>query len=339
MRYALAISVVLHLAILAWALISVGFHRDLSQEQTVSLEVALLTKSEFTSIRAGDKKAKPSAEAKPPKPADDGKKKKREAALAPAAVSTPPEPEKKEEAKKEEPKKDEAKKEPPKPEVKPEEDPIALALKKEEEERRKEEAKRKEAEKKEAEKKEAEKKAAEKKAADAKKADAKKAEEAKTKPKPKPKEEFDADEVAALLNKLPDAGEKSATKSTAKSEAKTKAAPLGQEDGKGSKLTASELAALTGQLTSRIGECWTLPSGAPNADELIPIVAFDLTREGYLDGAPQVLNSGPGPFFEIAARAAVNAIEACQPYHLPPEHYFDWQHNEIDFNPLKMMGG
>ncbi|MBI1384251.1 MAG: hypothetical protein GC150_05020 [Rhizobiales bacterium] len=150
---------------------------------------------------------------------------------------------------------------------------------------------------------------------------------------------FDSEDIAALLNKLPDAAPAAAAQ-PAQTEAlgnRQRRTPnvLGQADGQGDQLTISEFDFFMRQ----IGQCWTPPVGAANAQALLPVIAFELDRNGAVTGIPRVVNHQSSPFFIAAADAAIRAIKACQPYRLPKDKYDDWARNEITFDPTRMFGG
>lgn len=109
--------------------------------------------------------------------------------------------------------------------------------------------------------------------------------------------------------------------------------------GTGNLMTADLADALRGQ----IYKCWSPPTGAPNAQDLI--VDYDLSLNP--DGSVGRLSMTPGTAAEAAgnsytraaAEAASRAIYQCQPYRLPPDRYAQWrQINPLRFDPRQMMG-
>lgn len=318
MRFGLPISLACHVALVAWALISISATRQLREPEVVSIAVELVTIAEKTDLRQGSSKAKPEpvkAEKKDAaKPVVEEEKKKRVATLAPAKAE---EAIKKDEAKKEEPKKEEPKKEEPKKEEPKKDDPIAKVIEKElEKDKKKKEEAKKEAKK---EKKDEPKKA-------------------------KSKDKFDPDKVAALLNKLPDAAspDKAVAEEPAPNKVKKKS-QLGVENGSGQKLTVSEVQALVLMITQKIeGEqCWTPPVGGTGADQLTVRLRFKLERDGSLRGVPKVVNADGSPLFDLAAESAVRAIMQCQPYDMLPQEKYDYGWNDVtlNFRPSEMFGG
>lgn len=155
------------------------------------------------------------------------------------------------------------------------------------------------------------------------KKDAKKpATEATAKPKTEEKE-FDADEVAALLNK-----EKASGGGAKRS---TQTASLGGDKTTGgSKLSQSEMDALRGQLSG----CWSVPAGAAGSENLRVSVRFQLDRAGTLEGPPVIESpSGNRPFDE----SAVRAINKCKTFNLPADKYETWAEIVVNFDPSEMF--
>lgn len=150
--------------------------------------------------------------------------------------------------------------------------------------------------------------------------------EASSKPKSEEKE-FDADEVAALLNK-----EKASGGGAKRS---TQTASLGgDKTTSGSKLTQSEIDALRGQ----VQRCWNIPAGAADAENLRVSVQFKLDRSGQLEGSPQIIRGGGSAGVErAAAEAARRAVSRCAPYTLPAEKYDAWADVIVNFDPSEMF--
>jgi hypothetical protein len=148
-------------------------------------------------------------------------------------------------------------------------------------------------------------------------------------PKPQPKkQEFDTDNIAALLNKIPDAKDEPKPQELAE---ETK--PVhGQTNGADMTMSVNELDALR----ARISDCWTPPPGGLGADAIVVKIRMKLNKDGTLEGYPAVANQGASPFFQAAADSAVRAVYQCQPYTLPPEKYALWRDMILNFDPSLM---
>lgn len=146
--------------------------------------------------------------------------------------------------------------------------------------------------------------------------------------KPKSEEkEFNADEVAALLNK-----EKASGGGAKRS--KEQASLGGKKTTGGDKLSQSEMDALRGQ----VQRCWNIPAGAMDGGNLRVSVKFKLDRSGALEGSPEIIDGGGAAGVErAAAEAARRAVSRCAPYTLPAEKYEAWADVIVHFDPSEMF--
>ena len=146
--------------------------------------------------------------------------------------------------------------------------------------------------------------------------------------KPKSDEkQFDADEVAALLNKEKASGGGAKRSSE-------QAALGGDKATTGETLSQSEMDALRGQ----VQRCWNIPAGAADAGDLRVSVKFRLDRSGALEGSPEIIAGGGTAGVErAAAEAARRAVSRCSPYTLPAEKYEAWADVIVNFDPSEMF--
>jgi len=163
------------------------------------------------------------------------------------------------------------------------------------------------------------------------------------KPKPpaedKPKDEhFDPNAVQVLIDKA---------KKQQKKDQKTADAPApGADDkprekaGAGTANTVDVTDLLINAMKRQVGACWSFPAGAVQPEDLVVWIDIQLRPDGNLVGAPQVEEQGRmnEPYFRAAAEAAVRAINRCQPYDLPAEHYDVWKEMRLSFDPRHMVG-
>ncbi|MGE0500902.1 MAG: hypothetical protein AB7I79_04490 [Rhizobiaceae bacterium] len=139
--------------------------------------------------------------------------------------------------------------------------------------------------------------------------------------------EFDADEVAALLNKEKASGG-GAKRST------QEASLGGRTSTGGSKLSQSEMDALRGQ----VQRCWNIPAGAVDGGDLKVSVQFRLDPSGAIEGSPEIIAGGGSAGVErAAAEAARRAVVRCAPYTLPAEKYDAWADVIVHFDPSEMF--
>jgi TolA protein len=141
----------------------------------------------------------------------------------------------------------------------------------------------------------------------------------------------DADKIAALLNKIPDATPESTSASTEQPDQIGR----GHRQGHDLKMTRSEI----DMLRARIAQCWNPPVGGVGVDGLTVKLRLQLNQDGTLTNAPQVLSSGRSPVYRAAADSAVRAVWQCQPYQLSPAKYGQWRDMVLNFDPREMLGG
>lgn len=137
-------------------------------------------------------------------------------------------------------------------------------------------------------------------------------------------ENFDADRISALLNKVEPSGGGSGS---------SQASAGIRSGGTNAAMTMTELDALRAQ----IQRCWNPPIGAQGADDLLVTVAMSLNPDGSVSGGPQVLNSSSNPFFQAAADSAKRAVLRCQPYNLPYDKYETWREVRVTFDPRDLF--
>jgi outer membrane biosynthesis protein TonB len=160
----------------------------------------------------------------------------------------------------------------------------------------------------------------------------------KAKPEPpkrvveKPKPEFNADEMQALLNKIDETSK--APPKPADLVGQPKLAEFDSLTGSDERLAAD----LVDALRHRIESCWTLPAGARDAQDLQIRLQFALNPDGTLSDYPVVMNASAHPAFDAAARSAQSAIKTCEPYNfLPVEKYDLWRDIILTFDPSRIF--
>lgn len=288
MRKAITISVLFHVGLLTWALGYLASSTTIKPVTKTSVPVDIMTPSQFTKIKAGEKTAKKK------KPAPIAKKKKA-APKKPVKVVKKPAPK-------------------PKPKkvvkAKPKPKPVKKAAKP--------------------------------------KPKPKKVVKAKPKPKPrkkqppKPQSQFDAENIAALLNKLPD--KQTAPKSSykvqlqpaPKKQRQAKAEPTyGRSYGTDATMSANEIDAFKAQ----ISQCWRPPTGGLGSRDLNVKLRIRFKPDGTLEKPPELANYSGSPFFRPAAEAAKRAVWQCQPYRMPKAKFATWQDMILNFDPREMFGG
>lgn len=150
--------------------------------------------------------------------------------------------------------------------------------------------------------------------------------------KPKKQPEFNPDELEALLNKTDD--EKAAPPVSDVTDGAPKLGDIASLLGTDDQISASEL----DWFVQRVSQCWNIPSGVRDAENLVVKVLIQMDPLGNVLGQPKVANSSGHPAFDAAARSAIAAVIACQPYDkMPPEKYDSWKVIKINFDPSIML--
>jgi len=149
----------------------------------------------------------------------------------------------------------------------------------------------------------------------------------------KPKPEFNADAIAALLNKQQPTGGGDPVPATAPE-------TLGTSDGHaGAAMTQSEIDALKAKLY----RCWNPPVAVREASSLVVAVRITLLPDGSLSGEPQMvgIKEASNPLAQVAIEAAIRAVVQCAPFGdvLKPENYALWNQIDFIFDPREMLGG
>jgi outer membrane biosynthesis protein TonB len=148
------------------------------------------------------------------------------------------------------------------------------------------------------------------------------------KPPQKQQPKFDADKIAALLDKR-DSQRNAATGAELNS-----TLSLGRANATASKLSQSEIDAFR----RRITDCWSPPVGMDNAQELVVVFRVIFNPDGTVRIGPDVIGGKLNPAGPIFAESAKRAILQCQPYTmLRKETYDNWKDMEIAFKPSDMF--
>jgi colicin import membrane protein len=349
-RGGLISSVVLHAAILGWALITIQSQPALPMPEPEAITIDLVPEGDVTKLKQGVRTAKQlDAEAKTNK-SDLAKKEAPKPAPVPAAPPPPPAeaaaPAEAPPPAKQEPEKVAAlpPPAPPPPLPAPEEQKRLEDLVKEQErqaeERRQAEEQRQAEERKRLEEEERKKAELKRKLEEEKRRKEaelkKKKEEEKKRKEAEAKKRFDAEKIAALLNKVPDRGAPLPTQEPLEP-SRNKGPTLGAPEGRDRELSASELAVLAQIIRSCVQEKWNLSGGGEDAMNTVIKLRLQFKPDGTLSAPPQVTNPQNSPYFLAASEGAIRAAHACEPYSLPPERYEHWRDVNLTFSLRDMM--
>ena len=145
----------------------------------------------------------------------------------------------------------------------------------------------------------------------------------------KPSPKFDANQVAALLDK------REPRRQVATAEMPNSAPSLGAANGRAAQLSQSELDALR----ARLIQCWSPPPGIDPDSKLYVVLHVEFKADGSLALEPAVVEDAAASLGPALAESAKRALMLCQPFTmLKPEHYDLWKNIDIKFNN-ELLGG
>lgn len=149
------------------------------------------------------------------------------------------------------------------------------------------------------------------------------------KKKPKKKRKFDADALAALLDK-------SVEKPLLKKKTDETGTPLKAEQdaaGEDTVLTATE----RDWLIQRLSRCWIVPGGVKDAARLRVTVEYQTDSTGNVVGYPRATHAPGDDVGRIAGESAVRAVLDCAPY----DRFETFKNHKfrVNFDPKTMLNG
>ena len=149
-----------------------------------------------------------------------------------------------------------------------------------------------------------------------------------TPPRNSPK--FNADQVAALLDK------RDPQRQMASAETLSSQPNLGASNGTAAQLSQSEIDALR----SRLVQCWNPPPGLDASSKIYVVLRVLFKPDGSMSREPILVEATASPLGPTLAESAKRALLSCQPFTmLKPEHYDQWKDLELKFDPREMLGG
>jgi len=148
------------------------------------------------------------------------------------------------------------------------------------------------------------------------------------KPPQKEQPKFDADKIAALLDK------RDPQRNAAAGDTLSDKPSLGHVNGAAARLSQSEIDAFR----RRITDCWSPPVGLDSAQELVVVFRVVFSPDGSVKQGPEVVGGRPNANGPAFAESAKRAILQCQPYTmLRKETYETWKDMELAFKPSDMF--
>jgi hypothetical protein len=149
-----------------------------------------------------------------------------------------------------------------------------------------------------------------------------------TPPRDSPK--FNADQVAALLDK------RDPQRRMAAAETLNGQPNLGASNGTAAQLSQSEIDALR----ARISSCWSPPAGVNASTKIYVVLRVLFKQDASMSREPVLVEGTASPLGPALAESAKRALLLCQPFTmLKPEHYDQWKDLELKFDPQELLGG
>jgi outer membrane biosynthesis protein TonB len=149
-----------------------------------------------------------------------------------------------------------------------------------------------------------------------------------TPPRDSPK--FNADQVAALLDK------RDPQRQMAAAETLNNQPNLGSSTGASAQLSQSEIDALR----SRISTCWSPPAGITASTKIYVVLRVLFKPDASMSREPVLVEGTASALGPALAESAKRALLMCQPFTmLKPEHYDQWKDLELKFDPQELLGG
>jgi colicin import membrane protein len=166
----------------------------------------------------------------------------------------------------------------------------------------------------------------------------KKREEEKKRKEAEAKKKFDAEKISALLNKIPDKGApRPSVPLDEQAKSLNKGPVLGAPEGRDQQLSASELAILAQIIKSCVQSKWNVLGGGEGAQHTQVKIRLRFNPDGTLATAPVIMNPQNTPYFFAVSESAIRAVQACEPYSLPPAKYEFWKDIVLNFDPRDMF--
>ena len=103
-------------------------------------------------------------------------------------------------------------------------------------------------------------------------------------------------------------------------------------------MSAALEAALDGWLISTYRQCWKTPGAPPDGEPYFPKIRVAFKVDGALRGSPKLINPPSDPAWRPQAEAALRAVKACDPIHVPDKYapyYQQWKTKTVYFDAAR----
>ena len=97
-------------------------------------------------------------------------------------------------------------------------------------------------------------------------------------------------------------------------------------------------AALDAWLVSAYKRCWKARTAPPDSEPYFPKIRVAFKTDGTLAAPPRLVNPPSDPAWKPQADAALRAVKACDPLHVPDKYapyYRQWKTKTVYFDPAR----
>src|SRR5271170_4291833 len=97
-------------------------------------------------------------------------------------------------------------------------------------------------------------------------------------------------------------------------------------------------AALDAWLVSAYKRCWKARTAPPDGEPYFPKIRVAFKTDGTLAAPPRLINPPSDPAWKPQADAALRAVKACDPLHVPDKYapyYRQWKTKTVYFDPAR----
>ncbi len=147
--------------------------------------------------------------------------------------------------------------------------------------------------------------------------------------KPPPAAQADAPKTTPASGKEPSSPADAAPAKESKAQATVSASPGKADRGRKTALSPALLATLSAEAK----RCWQVPSGWNDPHQVTVTLRFQMLNDGRLNGEPTVVEFPATLIGAAAAKAAMEAVKQCGPYHLPATQYDAWKDVQLTLAP------
>jgi hypothetical protein len=115
-------------------------------------------------------------------------------------------------------------------------------------------------------------------------------------------------------------------------------APAAPAPAADARMSPAMQAAFDAWLIETYKQCWSPPKAMPQGEPYLPRVRVAFKADGALAAPPKLINPPSDPDWKAHAEAAMRAVKACDPLHVPEKYgpyYAQWKTKTVYFDSSK----